>query len=68
MVLVLSIWDDGATHMNWLDSRFPPDAQPGAFGVLRGPCDPSAGDPSVLRSKRASVKISNLTLRRLGSP
>ena len=67
MVLVLSIWDDGATHMNWLDSRFPNSAPPEAPGVLRGPCDPAAGDPSVLRSKRASVKISNITLRRLGT-
>ena len=27
-VLVMSEWDDGAAHMLWLDSNYPPDADP----------------------------------------
>jgi cellulose 1,4-beta-cellobiosidase len=37
LVLVLSIWDDAATGMQWLDSTFPPGAT--GPGAVRGPCD-----------------------------
>lgn len=41
MVLSVSIWDDYATHMAWLDAQFPPgedpDERPPAGGVLLGP-------------------------------
>ncbi|PPQ73410.1 hypothetical protein CVT24_008504 [Panaeolus cyanescens] len=39
MVLVLSIEDDHATDMAWLDSTFPKDADPYAPGVSRGNCN-----------------------------
>ena len=32
-VLVMSEWDDGAAHMLWLDSNYPPDADPSKPGV-----------------------------------
>ena len=32
-VLVMSEWDDGAAHMLWLDSNYPPDADPTKPGV-----------------------------------
>lgn len=28
MVLSVSIWDDYATHMAWLDAQFPPGEDP----------------------------------------
>ena len=36
-VLVMSEWDDGAAHMLWLDSNYPPDADPSKPGVSDGP-------------------------------
>lgn len=33
MVLTMSIWDDGATNMLWLDSDFPLDADRNQPGV-----------------------------------
>ena len=47
MVLVISMWDDIAVSMNWLDSYMGDD--PNAPGALRGPCDPSDGKPEILR-------------------
>merc|ERR1712054_665216 len=49
MVLVMSIWDDGAAHMLWLDSTYPVGAS--GPGALRGPCDPSTGEPKDTREK-----------------
>lgn len=60
MVLVLSIWDDGAAYMNWLDSTFPVGStKPGA---ARGTCDPEAGNPQTVESQYpdASVTFSNI--------
>merc|ERR1712139_560360 len=37
MVLVISMWDDIAVSMNWLDSYMGDDSS--APGALRGPCD-----------------------------
>merc|ERR1712187_874143 len=33
LVLALSLWDDGATEMRWLDSKFPADEAPGRLGL-----------------------------------
>jgi len=69
MVLALSIWDDGATNMRWLDSTFPPHESPARPGVMRGPCDGSTSQPSYLRQAHASatVKYMNVRYGELGS-
>merc|ERR1711937_1036050 len=48
MVLVISLWDDIAVNMNWLDSVMEGD-DPSAPGAKRGPCDPADGRPETLR-------------------
>lgn len=67
MVLVMSLWDDGAAKMLWLDSVYPPGAT--GPGAERGPCDPSSGIPSDCRSKypNAYVRYGNLKVGTLGS-
>jgi len=62
MVLVLSLWDDTASFMNWLDSK---DSK----GRDRGSCDPTAGDPATLRPQHGSahVEYSNVRFGDIGS-
>ena len=66
MVLVLSIWDDAATGMRWLDSTFPPGAS--GEGATRGPCD--GENPADLRSRAAAARVSfgNFTVARAVCP
>lgn len=45
MVLVMSLWDDHAAYMLWLDSDYPLDANPNDPGVKRGPCPRDSGKP-----------------------
>merc|ERR1712226_1303333 len=54
MTLVLSLWDDGASRMHWLDSIDGDSTQPGA---LRGPCSPGKGDPSYVRAHHADAYV-----------
>jgi cellulose 1,4-beta-cellobiosidase len=49
MVLVLSLWDDGAANMLWLDSSYG-----GGAGALRGPCPTSSGVPATTRAQYPS--------------
>jgi cellulose 1,4-beta-cellobiosidase len=67
MVLVMSIWDDGAAHMLWLDSTYPVGAS--GPGALRGPCDPSTGEPQDTRAKYpdSAVQFSNIKFGAIGS-
>ena len=44
MVLVMSLWDDHAADMLWLDSTFPKDKT--ALGGPRGTCATSTGEPN----------------------
>ena len=69
MVLVLSVWDDHAVSMNWLDSNFPNDADPSKPGVSRGRCDPEAGLPAKVEAAHpdASVIYSNIKLGAINS-
>merc|ERR1719384_330824 len=46
MVLVLSLWDDKLTNMNWLDSK-----TGDGKGGNRGPCSRTAGAPENVRAK-----------------
>ncbi|KAL2290978.1 hypothetical protein FJTKL_14880 [Diaporthe vaccinii] len=67
MVLVLSIWDDHAVSMNWLDSSYPTDKT--GLGVARGTCDPAAGLPETVEAAHpdASVVYSNIKFGTLNS-
>eukprot|EP00428_Durinskia_dybowskii_P030861 CAMPEP_0170231312 /NCGR_PEP_ID=MMETSP0116_2-20130129/15389_1 /TAXON_ID=400756 /ORGANISM="Durinskia baltica, Strain CSIRO CS-38" /LENGTH=474 /DNA_ID=CAMNT_0010482081 /DNA_START=43 /DNA_END=1467 /DNA_ORIENTATION=+ len=70
MVLVLSLWDDAAVHMLWLDASYPVDAPPRRPGVLRGPCPGGKSNaPAFLRSAypTAQVVYSNIKVGAIGS-
>jgi cellulose 1,4-beta-cellobiosidase len=61
VVLVLSLWDDHAVNMLWLDSTYPTD-KAGQPGADRGPCATTSGDPKDVESQSpdSSVKFSNI--------
>jgi cellulose 1,4-beta-cellobiosidase len=69
MVLSLSLWDDHAVNMLWLDSTFPVTADPAKPGVARGTCSTSSGVPSELElnSPDSSVVYSNIKFGAIGS-
>lgn len=61
MVLVMSIWDDEATNMRWLDSVSPHD-HPSTHprdkpGVERGPCGINAGNALDLRNQHSDAYV-----------
>jgi len=69
MVLVMSLWDDHAADMLWLDSSYPlnkPTSQP---GITRGPCPTNTGDPKYVESHfpNANVQWSNIRYGPIGS-
>jgi len=67
MVLVISMWDDIAVSMNWLDSYM--DCDPSEPGCTRGPCDPADGLPETLRKKspESSYIVDNLRWGEFGT-
>jgi len=70
MVLALSVWDDGADKMQWLDGWEPEDPdEPNGAGAARGPCSRNSGDPSATRksAKDAYVIYSNIRYGEIGS-
>lgn len=69
MVLVMSLWDDHAAEMLWLDSDYPVGASPSAPGVARGTCATSSGIPATVESQSpgASVTFSNIKYGPIGS-
>ena len=69
MVLVMSLWDDHAVNMLWLDSSYPPDKSPSAPGVTRGTCPTSSGKPQDVESQHpdAYVTYSNIKYGEIGS-
>jgi len=69
MVLVLSIWDDHAAHMLWLDSNYPTDRPASQPGTARGTCATTSGDPKDVEasSPNASVTYSNIKFGDIGS-
>ncbi|KDQ13783.1 carbohydrate-binding module family 1 protein [Botryobasidium botryosum FD-172 SS1] len=62
VVLVMSIWDDYAANMLWLDGNYPPDKSPTLPGVARGTCAAGSGKPADLEvvSPDATVVFSNI--------
>ncbi|KAG9094536.1 hypothetical protein FS749_012258 [Ceratobasidium sp. UAMH 11750] len=69
VVLVMSIWDDHAANMLWLDSSYPLDADPAAPGITRGTCATTSGKPADVEtnSPNASVTYSNIRFGDIGS-
>lgn len=57
MVLALSLWDDYAAEMLWLDSDYPTTADPTAPGVARGTCPTTSGVPGTIESSEASASV-----------
>merc|ERR1719482_1169917 len=51
MTLVMSIWDDSAAYMLWLDSSYPTTKDPKAKGVTRGKCPSTGGRPDDVEEK-----------------
>ncbi|KAL3421779.1 glycoside hydrolase family 7 protein [Phlyctema vagabunda] len=62
MVLVMSIWDDHAANMLWLDSQYPLEKDASEPGVSRGTCSRDSGVPEDVEaaSPDASVTFSNI--------
>ncbi|KAI9732183.1 MAG: hypothetical protein M1834_004280 [Cirrosporium novae-zelandiae] len=69
MVLVMSLWDDHAADMLWLDSDYPTDATATDPGVSRGTCATTSGDPDTVESTYpdASVTFSSIKFGPIGS-
>ena len=67
MVLVMSLWDDHAANMLWLDSTYPKDKT--TAGGPRGSCSTDSGVPSDVESQspNSSVKYSNIKIGDIGS-
>jgi cellulose 1,4-beta-cellobiosidase len=61
MVLVMSIWDDHAVNMLWLDSTFPVD-KAGELGAERGDCPTTSGVPAEVEAQvpNSNVAFSNI--------
>ncbi|KAL5500902.1 CBH1_5 [Sanghuangporus vaninii] len=69
VVLVMSVWDDHAAQMLWLDSSYPTDADPSQPGIARGNCSTSSGFPEDVESQspNAQVVFSNIKYGPIGS-
>jgi cellulose 1,4-beta-cellobiosidase len=69
MVLVMSIWDDHAANMLWLDSAYPPNKSASSPGVTRGTCSPSSGAPTTVEAQSANAQVvySNIKFGPIGS-
>ncbi|KAI0081672.1 Exoglucanase 1 [Panus rudis PR-1116 ss-1] len=69
MVLALSVWDDYAANMLWLDSDYPTDKDASEPGVSRGPCPTDSGKPADVESQQsgASVIYSNIKFGDIGT-
>ena len=69
MVLVMSLWDDHAANMLWLDSDYPLNKPASAPGVARGTCPTSSGKPSDVEKQHpnAGVTYSNIKFGELDS-
>jgi len=68
-VLVMSLWDDHAANMLWLDSTYPADAGAEKPGSVRGKCPTTSGKPEDVEahSPDATVVFSNIRFGPIGS-
>ncbi|KAG8731069.1 hypothetical protein FRC10_002061 [Ceratobasidium sp. 414] len=63
MVLVMSVWDDHAANMLWLDSDYPMTASGSSPGVHRGSCATTSGVPADVEVSAASAPVAYLNIR-----
>lgn len=61
MVLVMSIWDDSAVNMLWLDSTYPVNAT--GPGAARGPCATDTGVPEQVRHDNPNAYVKYMNIR-----
>lgn len=61
MVLVMSIWDDNAANMLWLDSVYPEGAT--GPGAERGPCATDSGAPADVEKEFADSYVSYMNIK-----
>jgi cellulose 1,4-beta-cellobiosidase len=68
-VLALSVWDDHAVNMLWLDSTFPTDADPEKPSVARSTCPTTSSVPSEVEESAADavVTYSNIKVGAIGT-
>lgn len=66
-VLVMSLWDDHAVNMLWLDSTYPTDST--KLGAARGTCATDSGKPKDVEtnSPDATVVFSDIKFGPIGS-
>jgi cellulose 1,4-beta-cellobiosidase len=66
-VLVMSLWDDHAVNMLWLDSTYPTDST--KLGAARGTCATDSGKPEDVEknSPDATVVFSDIKFGPIGS-
>jgi cellulose 1,4-beta-cellobiosidase len=66
-VLVMSLWDDHAVNMLWLDSTYPTDST--KLGAERGTCATDSGKPEDVEknSPDATVVFSDIKFGPIGS-
>jgi cellulose 1,4-beta-cellobiosidase len=57
MVLVMSLWDDYAVNMLWLDSDYPTNASTSTPGVARGTCSTSSGVPATVEAQNPNSYV-----------
>jgi cellulose 1,4-beta-cellobiosidase len=69
VVLVMSISDDYATNLLWLDGNFPASGAASTPGVARGSCATTSGVPSQVEAQfpDSSVTYSNIKFGPIGS-
>ncbi|PNP48036.1 exoglucanase 1 precursor [Trichoderma gamsii] len=69
MVLVLSLWDDYAANMLWLDSTYPTNDTASTPGAARGSCSTSSGVPATVEQQSPNSKVifSNIKFGPIGS-
>ncbi|KAF5391986.1 hypothetical protein D9757_003304 [Collybiopsis confluens] len=67
MVLTLSLWDDHAAEMLWLDSTYPPSKT--GPGAARGTCATTSGQPTDVENQNANAQVtySNIKVGPIGS-
>ncbi|OCH88340.1 cellulase CEL7A [Obba rivulosa] len=69
VVLVMSVWDDYAAQMLWLDSDYPTTSPATNPGVARGTCATTSGAPATVEADDTSayVTFSNIKFGPIGS-
>ncbi|QRV99866.1 beta-1,4-D-glucan cellobiohydrolase [Ceratobasidium sp. AG-Ba] len=63
VALGMSVWDDHAANVLWLDSSFPINLDPSKPGVARGSCTASSGAPSDIETSAASASVTHSNTR-----